>query len=76
MRESQQIKKLLDQVPDEAAPHVIRFLRSITGKQKSGSGKTKMSRKSANIARRSFGMIPADVGVVRDAMAEDLYEFE
>lgn len=72
MRESQQIKKLLSQVPDEAAPQVIRFLRSITGKQK----KNKTRRKSANIARQSFGMIPADAAIVRDAMAEDLYEFE
>ncbi len=76
MRDGQQIKKLLSQVPDEAMPRVIDFLRSVAGKQKSGSGKTKARRRSASIARSSFGLIPADAHIVRDAMAEDLYEFE
>jgi len=72
MTRKQQIEKLLRQVPDEAMPQVIDFLRTLASKPRV-SQKVKTRRQRTSAARRSFGLIPADAAMVRQVLAEDFY---
>jgi hypothetical protein len=74
--QNQQIKELLAQVPEDAIPFLIDFLRAVTGKSTIKAEEVKMQSKTTSVAQRTFGTIPADAAVVRQALSEDLYGFE
>jgi hypothetical protein len=76
MTRNQQIEELLSQVPNEATPQVVDFLRALANKQKTKPRRAKKRSKSASVAHRTFGMIPADAATVQQALAEDLYGLE
>jgi hypothetical protein len=75
---NQQIKELLSQVPDDAIPHLIGFLRALVSKPslKAKAEEEKTQSKTISVALRTFGMIPADAAIVRQALSEDLYGVE
>jgi 2-C-methyl-D-erythritol 4-phosphate cytidylyltransferase len=76
MTRNQQIEELLSQVPKGATPQVVDFLRALANRKKIMSHSVKKRSKSASVAQRTFGMIPADAATVRQALSEDLYGLE
>jgi hypothetical protein len=76
MTRNQQIEELLSQVPKGDTPQVVDFLRALANRQRTKSHSGKKHSKSANVAQRTFGMIPADAATVRQVLSEDLYGLE
>lgn len=77
MTPRRQINELLRQVPEEAMPQVITFLKSVA--EKRGRSSTKQRRKNhkaISVAQRSFGAIPVDASILKQVLAEDLYDLE
>jgi hypothetical protein len=64
-----QVVQLLQQVPEEAMPQVVEFLRLIAQKPKSLPATRKRKRgQPAGIAERSFGLVPVDVATVKEVL--------
>jgi hypothetical protein len=76
MTRNQQIEELLNQVPDEAMPQLVEFLRALTGQPRKEPEKMKTRSKITSVAQRTFGIIQADAATVRQALCEELYDLE
>lgn len=76
MTRKREIENLLSEVPEEASAQVLSFLRALVSQRSVKTPKPKSRRNGASVARRSFGMFPADAATVRQVLAEDLYGVE
>jgi hypothetical protein len=79
MTDRQEIEQLLSQVPREAMPQVVGFLRALAGGQAAVSKPALpagVDHQRVSVAQQTFGLIPAPAAIVRQVLAEDLYEFE
>jgi hypothetical protein len=78
MTERQEIEQLLSQVPREALPQVAGFLRVLAGGQAAAKPAlpAEPKRQQISIAQQTFGLIPASAALVRQVLAEDLYDPE
>lgn len=74
MTRNQDIDHLLAEVPEEALPVVVNFLRALARQQKATPRPTKSRRKHTPLADRTFASIPADPAIVRQILSEDLYD--
>jgi len=76
MTGKQEIEKLLAQVPDEAVPQLVGFLRALTERSAIPPKPDRVRSKRASVAQQTFGLIQAPAEVVRQALADDFYDFE
>lgn len=76
MTAKQELHKLLEQVPDEAVPQVASFLKDLAAGQATAVKPPHTVHKPISIAQQTFGLIPSSAAMVRQVMAEDLYETE
>ncbi len=74
MTDKQEIEQLLTQVPREAMPQVVGFLRALAGGQAAASKPPLpafVDHQRVSVAQQTFGLIPASVAIVRQVLAED-----
>jgi hypothetical protein len=79
MTDKQEIEQLLTQVPREAMPQVVGFLRALAGGQAAAPKPAlpaRVDHQRISVAQQTFGLIPAPAAIVRQVLAEDLYELE
>ena len=76
MTAKREIEQLLAQVPREAMPQVVGFLRALAGSQAVAAQPALAAHQQISVAQQIFGLIPAPVAIVRQVLAEDLYELE
>ena len=65
---------LLAQVPEEAAPQVVDFLKTLTDQPTPALQPADNAPESSSLAQQTFGLIPAPLRLVQQILAEDIYE--
>lgn len=75
MTDKREIEQLLAQVPREAMPQVVGFLRALAGGQ-AAAKPVLADQKQSSVAQQTFGLIPAPAAIVQQVLAEDFYELE
>ena len=72
MTRSRQLEQLLNELPDDRLPELLDFLQRLASQSKTPQGTEPVDATSRT--QHSFGMIPADPALVRQLLAEDLYD--
>ena len=72
MTRSRQLEQLLNELPDDRLPELLDFLQRLASQPKSPQGTGPVQGKSRT--HHTFGLIHAEPALVRQVLAEDLYD--
>jgi hypothetical protein len=74
MTRSQQLEQLLNELPDERLPELLDFLKCLSNQSTPPLGSPSV--KGPSHAQLSLGLIQAEATLVRQMLAEDLYDLD
>jgi len=72
MTRNRQLEQLLNELPDDRLPELLDFLQRLVSQSKTPQGSEPV--KGTSRTQYSFGLIHAEPALVRQLLAEDLYD--